>query len=39
MDIIFDQEADIGLSSKEPDEFSYDSFPVNFFRREEWKTL
>lgn len=39
MDVIFHQKANVGLSSEEPDEFSHNTLPVNFFGREEWKTF
>lgn len=39
MDIIFDEESDIAVSAKEPEELGDDSFPVDFFRREEWESI
>ncbi len=39
MDIVLDQESDIGVSSEEPEEFSDYSFPVDFFGCEEWESI
>ncbi len=39
MDIILDEKANIGISTKKPKQLCDDSFPVDFFRREEWKAV
>jgi hypothetical protein len=39
MDVILDEESDIGVPAEKPEELSDDSLPVDFFGREEWKTL
>jgi hypothetical protein len=39
MDVVLDEESDIRVTSEEPQELSDDSFPVDFFRREEWKSI
>ncbi len=39
MDIILDEKSDIIIPSKKPEKLSHDSFPVDFFCCEEWKSL
>jgi hypothetical protein len=39
MDVILDKKSDIGISSEEPQELCDDTFPVDFFRREERKSI
>ena len=39
MDIILDEESDIGVSTEEPEELGNHSLPVDFFGREERKTI
>jgi hypothetical protein len=39
MDIIFNEESDIGVSTEKPEKLGDDSFPVDFFRRKEWESF
>jgi hypothetical protein len=39
VDIVLDEESDIRVSAKEPEEFGDNSLPVDFFCREEWKSI
>ena len=39
MDVIFYEKSDIAVSSEKPEKLGDDSFPVDFFRREKWKSI
>jgi hypothetical protein len=39
MDVILDQEPDIGVTTQEPQELCDDPLPVDFFGREEWESI
>jgi hypothetical protein len=39
MDIIFDKESNIAISTEKPEKLSDDSLPVDFFRREKWESI
>lgn len=39
MDVICYEKSDIGVSSEKPEKFRDDSFPVDFFGREQWESI
>ena len=39
MDVIFYEKSDIGVSSEKPEKLRDDSFPVDFFGREQWESI
>lgn len=39
MDIVLDEESDIRIPTEKPEELGHNSFPVDFFGREEWETI
>ena len=39
MDIVLDEEPDIGVTTEEPEEFSDDPLPVDFFGSEQWESI
>ena len=39
MDVIFYEKSDIAISSEKPEKLRDDSFPVDFFGREQWESI